>query len=185
MSVSTSVSAFVPLATHPLRVTGTRSSAAPSAAVHIITAAKPKSTCFMFTPRAWSIASTVPRAATSAARDAITVYLRVRFTRKTSTERYRSGRNGGASKASCRVTGTWVRIPPSPPSIHPTKSRYFDQLTTDCTYFVPTGYTGPSAGSLPPSPGALQTPLAPLQELQVSDLGPGLAARRVRAPQPR
>ena len=30
------------------------------------------------------------------------------------TERYRSGRNGGASKASCRVTGTWVRIPPSP-----------------------------------------------------------------------
>src|SRR4030095_17267821 len=34
----------------------------------------------------------------------------------TQTERYRSGRNGGASKASCRVTGTWVRIPPSPPS---------------------------------------------------------------------
>ena len=33
------------------------------------------------------------------------------------TERYRSGRNGGASKASCRVTGTWVRIPPSPPCI--------------------------------------------------------------------
>src|SRR5581483_11577990 len=32
-----------------------------------------------------------------------------------STEMYRSGRNGGASKASCRVTGTWVRIPPSPP----------------------------------------------------------------------
>jgi hypothetical protein len=31
------------------------------------------------------------------------------------TERYRSGRNGGASKASCRVSGTWVRIPPSPP----------------------------------------------------------------------
>ena len=31
------------------------------------------------------------------------------------SERYRSGRNGGASKASCRVTGTWVRIPPSPP----------------------------------------------------------------------
>src|SRR5206468_5811535 len=30
-------------------------------------------------------------------------------------ERYRSGRNGGASKASCRVSGTWVRIPPSPP----------------------------------------------------------------------
>ena len=27
----------------------------------------------------------------------------------------RSGRNGGASKASCRVTGTGVRIPPSPP----------------------------------------------------------------------
>jgi hypothetical protein len=34
-------------------------------------------------------------------------------------ERYRSGRNGGASKASCRVTGTWVRIPPSPPTIQP------------------------------------------------------------------
>ena len=33
----------------------------------------------------------------------------------TRQERYRSGRNGGASKASCRVTGTWVRIPPSPP----------------------------------------------------------------------
>ena len=32
------------------------------------------------------------------------------------TERYRSGRNGGASKASCRVSGTWVRIPPSPPN---------------------------------------------------------------------
>ncbi len=31
------------------------------------------------------------------------------------SERYRSGRNGGASKASCRVSGTWVRIPPSPP----------------------------------------------------------------------
>jgi hypothetical protein len=30
-------------------------------------------------------------------------------------ERYRSGRNGGASKASCRVSGTGVRIPPSPP----------------------------------------------------------------------
>ena len=32
-------------------------------------------------------------------------------------ERYRSGRNGGASKASCRATGTWVRIPPSPPLV--------------------------------------------------------------------
>ncbi len=31
------------------------------------------------------------------------------------SERYRSGRNGGASKASCPVRGTWVRIPPSPP----------------------------------------------------------------------
>src|SRR4051812_14894507 len=31
-------------------------------------------------------------------------------------ERYRSGRNGGASKASCRVSGTGVRIPPSPPT---------------------------------------------------------------------
>ena len=36
---------------------------------------------------------------------------------RTRPERYRSGRNGGASKASCRVTGTWVRIPPSPPSL--------------------------------------------------------------------
>ena len=34
-----------------------------------------------------------------------------------SAERYRSGRNGRASKACCRVTGTWVRIPPSPPTI--------------------------------------------------------------------
>ena len=33
-------------------------------------------------------------------------------------ERYRSGRNGGASKASCRETGTWVRIPPSPPFVY-------------------------------------------------------------------
>ena len=33
----------------------------------------------------------------------------------TRSERYRSGRNGGASKASCPVRGTWVRIPPSPP----------------------------------------------------------------------
>jgi tRNA(Arg) A34 adenosine deaminase TadA len=32
------------------------------------------------------------------------------------TERYRSGHNGGASKASCLPkAGTWVRIPPSPP----------------------------------------------------------------------
>ena len=31
-------------------------------------------------------------------------------------ERYRSGRNGRASKACCRETGTWVRIPPSPPN---------------------------------------------------------------------
>jgi hypothetical protein len=36
-------------------------------------------------------------------------------TRSPTTERYRSGRNGGASKASCPVRGTWVRIPPSPP----------------------------------------------------------------------
>jgi regulator of protease activity HflC (stomatin/prohibitin superfamily) len=34
----------------------------------------------------------------------------------TRPERYRSGRNGGASKASCPVRGTWVRIPPSPPA---------------------------------------------------------------------
>ena len=35
----------------------------------------------------------------------------------TSAERYRSGRNGAASKAACRVIpGTWVRIPPSPPT---------------------------------------------------------------------
>ena len=33
-------------------------------------------------------------------------------------ERYRSGRNGVASKASCRVSGTWVRIPPSPPTLN-------------------------------------------------------------------
>ena len=36
--------------------------------------------------------------------------------------RYRSGRNGGASKASCRVTGTWVRIPPSPPLLNNRKT---------------------------------------------------------------
>jgi len=30
-------------------------------------------------------------------------------------ERYRGGRSGGASKASCPVTGTWVRIHPPPP----------------------------------------------------------------------
>src|SRR3954470_6797323 len=47
----------------------------------------------------------------------------------TSTERYRSGRNGGASKASCRVTGTWVRIPPSPPSFQPIRPpRYLDTV---------------------------------------------------------
>ena len=39
--------------------------------------------------------------------------------RLTTPERYRSGRNGGASKASCRETGTWVRIPPSPPFLWP------------------------------------------------------------------
>ena len=33
-----------------------------------------------------------------------------------SAERYRSGRNGGASKASCPARGTGVRIPPSPPN---------------------------------------------------------------------
>ena len=33
------------------------------------------------------------------------------------SERYRSGHNGGASKASCLPkAGTWVRIPPSPPA---------------------------------------------------------------------
>ena len=36
------------------------------------------------------------------------------------SERYRSGHNGGASKASCLPkAGTWVRIPPSPPSSLP------------------------------------------------------------------
>ena len=30
-------------------------------------------------------------------------------------ETYRSGHNGAHSKCVCRVTGTWVRIPPSPP----------------------------------------------------------------------
>ena len=40
----------------------------------------------------------------------------------TRPERYRSGRNGGASKASCRVTGTWVRIPPSPPLLNNRKT---------------------------------------------------------------
>jgi hypothetical protein len=45
------------------------------------------------------------------------------LSRPTHTERYRSGRNGGASKASCRVTGTGVRIPPSPPhSLAPARS---------------------------------------------------------------
>ena len=39
------------------------------------------------------------------------------LTRSRHTERYRSGRNGRASKACCRVTGTWVRIPPSPPTL--------------------------------------------------------------------
>ena len=38
------------------------------------------------------------------------------LSRPPSAERYRSGRNGIASKAICRVTGTWVRIPPSPPT---------------------------------------------------------------------
>jgi hypothetical protein len=33
------------------------------------------------------------------------------------TERYRSGRTGIASKAICRESGTWVRIPPSPPTL--------------------------------------------------------------------
>lgn len=34
---------------------------------------------------------------------------------KVSTEKYRSGHNELHSKCSCRVTGTWVRIPSSPP----------------------------------------------------------------------
>ena len=42
---------------------------------------------------------------------------------ETKTERYRSGRNGGASKASCRVSGTGVRIPPSPPPFAPEFAR--------------------------------------------------------------
>src|ERR1051326_3667156 len=53
-----------------------------------------------------------------------TVYLKVHFTRFPPTERYRSGRNGGASKASCRATGTWVRIPPSPPTPSLTLGRW-------------------------------------------------------------
>ena len=41
-------------------------------------------------------------------------------------ERYRSGHNGGASKASCLPkAGTWVRIPPSPPAI-PFYSSYLE-----------------------------------------------------------
>ena len=31
-------------------------------------------------------------------------------------EVYRSGHNGPHSKCGCRVTGTWVRIPPLPPN---------------------------------------------------------------------
>ena len=45
-----------------------------------------------------------------------------------SAERYRSGRNGIASKAICRVTGTWVRIPPSPPY----KSLIVNNLRDSC-----------------------------------------------------
>ena len=36
-------------------------------------------------------------------------------------EMYRSGRNELDSKSSCRVTGTWVRIPPSPLLENPCK----------------------------------------------------------------
>ena len=35
-------------------------------------------------------------------------------------EKYRSGHNELHSKCSCRVTGTWVRIPSSPPTLSTT-----------------------------------------------------------------
>ena len=52
---------------------------------------------------------------------------RLRAFRHWKRERYRSGRNELDSKSSCRVTGTWVRIPASPLK-NPCKSRVFGFL---------------------------------------------------------
>src|SRR2546427_10772196 len=47
-------------------------------------------------------------------------------------ERYRSGHNGGASKASCLPkAGPWVRIPPSPPAYS-----FWCQLVSAVRFFV-------------------------------------------------
>ena len=68
-----------------------------------------------------------------------------RRTCHTRPERYRSGRNGGASKASCRVTGTWVRIPPSPPL---TRSRSFVSSRVSSRWLR----LAPHLHRIPPSP---------------------------------
>jgi hypothetical protein len=69
---------------------------------------------------------------------------------RTTWERYRSGRNGGASKASCRVTGTWVRIPPSPP-FNTCTALAVVFLTRDLAIEAPLGFPeSPELGSSAP-----------------------------------
>src|SRR2546421_1105551 len=66
-----------------------------------------------------------------------TVYFWVRVSSVFGTERYRSGRNGGASKASCRVSGTWVRIPPSPPTINNCKKPIYTRKNSRVSLTCP------------------------------------------------
>ena len=47
------------------------------------------------------------------------------FVIKYKLEMYRSGRTGTHSKCVCRETGTWVRVPPSPPNKEKTKTRKY------------------------------------------------------------
>ena len=62
------------------------------------------------------------------------------ITKSTTLETYRSGHNELDSKSSCRVTGTWVRIPSSPLK-NPCKSRvfnfynYFSEVQSDLIPF--------------------------------------------------
>ena len=99
--------------------------------------------------------------------------VRLRDPFSTSAERYRSGRNGRASKACCRVTGTWVRIPPSPPYLNYCKLITYQFRKHHRPENVP--YVKKRrAAPLPPALSALPAHVPSIPSLQLSDLGPGL-----------
>ena len=72
-------------------------------------------------------------------------------------ETYRSGHNELDSKSSCRVTGTRVQIPPSPPLVNNTNPRQ-----SEFVLFFERDYFGVCVGMniaspKPPTPTAWQT----------------------------